>query len=150
MSYHCIDTRELQEELDDLENQREEIEEAIEDAKKALALIVLDDKEPHDEALKELEEAEDALQKWNDSSDADRRAELIRVKEEFTGDWSGETLISANGWVDYVEELVSEIGDMPRNIPSYIVIDWDATADNVKEDYSEIEIDGETYYYRSM
>ena len=37
---------------------------------------------------------------------------------------------------------------MPREIPSYIEIDWDATADNLKVDYSEIEIDGDTYFYR--
>jgi hypothetical protein len=68
--------------------------------------------------------------------------------EQWRGDWYPITLIADSYFVDYCEELVSDIGDMPREIPSYIEIDWEATANNIKVDYSEIEIDGDTYYFR--
>ena len=68
--------------------------------------------------------------------------------EQWRGDWYPITLIADSYFVDYCEELVSDIGDMPREIPSYIEIDWEATANNIKLDYSEIEIDGDTYYFR--
>lgn len=32
-------------------------------------------------------------------------------------------------------------------IPNYIVIDWEATAENLRHDYSSVEYQGETYYY---
>jgi hypothetical protein len=33
-------------------------------------------------------------------------------------------------------------------LPDWIVIDWDATADNLKVDYTEVEFDGVTYLVR--
>ena len=78
---------------------------------------------------------------------------LTSLAEECEGiasDWSyGETLIRESYWEDYCRELVSDIGDLPRDFPSYIVIDWEATAENLLTDYSSVEFDGETYYIRS-
>lgn len=58
-------------------------------------------------------------------------------------------LIHENHWVEYVEEMVSDIGDLPKKIPGYLVIDWQATADNIAMDYSQVEINGANYFYRS-
>jgi hypothetical protein len=68
--------------------------------------------------------------------------------EQWQGDWYPVTMIVENYFTEYAQDLVSDIGDMPREIPSYIEIDWDATADNIKRDYSSIDIDGNTYYFR--
>lgn len=68
--------------------------------------------------------------------------------EQWRGEWFPVTLISEDYFTEYARELVQDIGDLPRNIPSYLEIDWDATAENIKVDYSETEIDGKTYYYR--
>lgn len=68
--------------------------------------------------------------------------------EQFRGDWYPITLISESYFTDYCQELVQDIGDLPRDIPSYLAIDWEETADNLKVDYSEIDIDGTTYYFR--
>lgn len=66
-------------------------------------------------------------------------------------DWvHGETLIRESYWVDYCEELCKDIGDMPRDIPHYIEIDWEKTADNIAADYSTVDFDGVTYYIRSV
>lgn len=46
------------------------------------------------------------------------------------------------------EELCKDIGDIPRGMPSYIEIDWEKTADNLKVDYTAVDFDGETYWIR--
>ena len=43
---------------------------------------------------------------------------------------------------------MSDIGDLPKNIPRYIEIDWDKTADNLKQDYTSVTFDGADYYVR--
>jgi hypothetical protein len=68
--------------------------------------------------------------------------------EQWEGAWYPATLIRDDYFVTYARELVSDIGDIPRDIPSYIEIDWEATAKNIRMDYSSVEIDGVTYWYR--
>lgn len=66
-------------------------------------------------------------------------------------DWGyGELFIHESYFTDYVEELARDIGavgDHEGN--NWVVIDWEATAENVRMDYSEAEFDGETYLYRA-
>lgn len=68
--------------------------------------------------------------------------------EQWRGDWYPITLIHEKYFVDYCEELVSDIGDLPREIPSYIEIDWDKTAENIRQDYFSVDFDGEEYWTR--
>lgn len=64
-------------------------------------------------------------------------------------DWEcGVTLIHENYFVEYTEEMLKETGYFTGDIPWWIVIDWEATADNVKEDYTEVTLDGNTYFAR--
>lgn len=44
--------------------------------------------------------------------------------------------------------MVKDCYEFPREIPWWIKIDWEETAKNVKEDYTTIDIDDETFYYR--
>ena len=50
--------------------------------------------------------------------------------------------------IDYTHELCEERGSVPKDFPRWIEIDWDATARNVRMDYTLTEIDGVTYLYR--
>ena len=61
----------------------------------------------------------------------------------------GETLIREDYFTQYVQEMLEDCGDIPSDLPHYIVIDWEATADNLKQDYAEIDIFGDTYYIRA-
>ncbi len=66
------------------------------------------------------------------------------------GDWEhGATVIRESYFTEYAEDLVKEVGDMPSEIPGYIVINWEATADNLKVDYTEADFDGVTYFMRA-
>lgn len=68
--------------------------------------------------------------------------------EQFEGNWYPVTLIADSYFIEYARELVIDCGDLPREIPSYIEIDWDATARNIQADYSSITINGSDYWYR--
>ncbi len=69
--------------------------------------------------------------------------------EQWEGHWYPVTLIRDSYFIDYAQELCHEIGDIrTQDLPSYIEIDWEATARNIRMDYSATEIDGVTYWYR--
>lgn len=97
-----------------------------------------------------------ALAEW-DADYADELALLTSALDEMKGyggdhdwesDWYPGYLIAESYFTEYCEEMVSDIGDMPKEIPSYIVIDWEATARNIKMDYSSVTIDGNDFHYR--
>lgn len=68
--------------------------------------------------------------------------------EQWRGDWYPVTLIRDSYFTEHMRELLADCGDLPRNIPHYIEIDWDATARNIQVDYSSVDVDGLTYWYR--
>lgn len=123
--------------------------------------------------FEELEESRDAFQseneleeyrgeensaekwkEWEDESEYNNLKDLLEDlkgnggDEQWRGDWYPLTLIQDDYFVDYCEELVKDIGELPRDIPSYIVIDWKETAENLKVDYFSVDFDGETYWTR--
>jgi hypothetical protein len=74
--------------------------------------------------------------------------ELIALREFADEYGSAEgALIRESYFESYVQQLVEDIGDMPRGFPSYIVIDWEATANNLRHDYSTATLDGVDYYF---
>lgn len=68
--------------------------------------------------------------------------------EQWRGDWYPITLIDDRYFVEYVQDLLDDCGELPRDLPHYIEIDWRATARNIQTDYSSVEVDGRTYWYR--
>ena len=68
--------------------------------------------------------------------------------EEWRGDWYPVTLICDSHFTDYARELLEDCGTVPADLPSWVEIDWEATARNVRVDYTPVEIDGCTYWYR--
>jgi uncharacterized protein (UPF0335 family) len=100
------------------------------------------------------EETYDPLEDRNGNRN-DAIQERIKLREledeasNYAPDWRyGETLIRESYWPTYAEEMVKDIGDMPKEIPAYVVIDWEATANNLKVDYTEVDFDGVTYLIR--
>ncbi len=95
------------------------------------------------EALKELHE-------W-ENEHIERLSNLKELNEEMESNSEfqyGITLIDEDDFTKYVEEMGDEIYSLDV-IPNWVVVNWDATAENVKADYSEIEFEGNTYLYRA-
>lgn len=84
-------------------------------------------------------------------------AELLILKafaeeaEPMATDWQyGETFIRDSYWKDYAQELADDIGAIPSEYSwpqSYI--DWDAAARDLQMDYSSVELEGITFWFRS-
>jgi hypothetical protein len=68
--------------------------------------------------------------------------------EQWQGDWYPLLLIRDSYFTDYAREMIDDCGELPRDLPHYIAIDWEETAGNILVDYSSIDIDGTTYYFR--
>ena len=87
--------------------------------------------------------------------DADECAELVALEtlqeeaEGYAPDWQhGVTLIHDSYFTDYCAEMLEDCGDIPKNLPRYVVIDWNATARNIRYDYTAVDFDGVTYWVR--
>ena len=68
---------------------------------------------------------------------------------QWRGDWYPGSLIADDYFIEYAEQLAEDIGAISKDAtwPNQF-IDWDSAADALKEDYSEVEVDGKTYQYR--
>jgi len=132
-----IDSRDVIERIDELEDELRDLEDAADDA--------ADDSVRVAEILAEVEA-------WKTGEEGRELAALQALAAEasdYADDWQhGATLVRESYWPTYARELVEDVGDLPRGIPSYIVIDWEATADNLKVDYTEVDFDGTTYLVR--
>lgn len=68
--------------------------------------------------------------------------------EEWRDHWYPITLVRDDYFVDYAQDLVVDCGYIPADLPSWIAIDWDKTAEAVQEDYTLVTIGSEDYWYR--
>ena len=134
MSINCIDSRDIVFKVEAFESDNEDLLALLEEhgEVEGLPVGILKLTDLKDEYAEYLED-----KKVNDEG------------ESTFSEWaSGVQLIPESEFPAHCQELVEEVGDMPRGFPDYIVIDWDATAENLKADYSSIEIDGVTYLGR--
>lgn len=84
---------------------------------------------------------------------AELQAILDRLKgnggdEQWRGDWYPVTLISERTFEDHVRELLEDCGTIPKDLPWFVAIDWETTAQHIQGDYTPVEIGGVTYWYR--
>lgn len=82
------------------------------------------------------------------SSEIDKINEIDGIENEIGDVFKyGTTLININDFEDYIPDYLEDIGYIPKDFPCWIEIDWSRTADNMLQDYGEIDYDGNTYYY---
>ena len=101
-------------------------------------------------SVDDLRDAVDALAERVDELDEDEREELrvLSVLLEEADDYGCDYLVNDSYFAEYARDLVEDVGDIPRDLPHYIVIDWDATADNIRQDYTAFEFRGKTFWGR--
>ena len=101
------------------------------------------------ERLKYLTSERDRLE----SSQLDEFLEdEIDALQEVVDECINDTLVHEDHFREYAEELAVDIGAIDRRQRDhwpYTCIDWEQAADELKQDYSVIDIRGGTYYYRS-
>ena len=101
----------------------------------------------YDDILMEEEEIQDWKEGWY--KEIEHIEEIDSIEEEIGSEFDyGTTLIDEYDMEEYVKDLLEELGYIPKDFPSWIEIDWSSTADNVKQDYSEVTYQGREYFYR--
>ena len=114
-----LDSRDIQEEIDIIKGLKNEIQECEFEYKR------------YSEELAELEALKEEIE-----SNSDEGFEY------------GIQLIHEDDIDGYLDGLLKDCGYLPRDLPHWIKIDWRATYDNMKEGYTEIELNGNTFYIR--
>ena len=153
-----LDTRELykrqcelQEELDDLESERDDAQEEYEEAKNSTqnnGYNCAFDQLSLDNLQSLFIDAEKALADWLEENKEELDA-LNDLENEVGREWMhGATLIPEDAFKDYAQDCAEDMG-MDRNQPwPFNCIDWDQAADELRQDYSEVDFQGETYLFR--
>lgn len=137
-----IDSRDIIERIEELEEEREALTAAIEEADGA--------------CTEEIEVAElvakEALQTWDDYNGAELAAlrSLASQAEGYADDWRhGATLIRDSYFETYAQELADDIGAVDRNATwPQTCIDWEQAARELQMDYTSVEFGGITYWVR--
>jgi len=66
--------------------------------------------------------------------------------EQWDGDWYPVTLIRESYFEEYMDEMVADCYEVPKNLPSFMTITLDYVA--LQMDYTSTEINGITYFFR--
>jgi hypothetical protein len=146
-----LDSRDIEKRICELEGEREALREEIETAEGELQ-DAQEDNGDADAAADTLAFARRALTDW-DEDNGDELQSLTALRkevQEVSADWHyGATLIHESHFTAYAEQLAEDIGAIDRNTkwPNNH-IDWDAAAEELMQDYTEVDFDGETYYVR--
>ena len=128
MKYETLDSRDLEQEIEELEPMIEEWTQIVNN---------------HEEEAR--------MDEYPGLEHIDRYHPLVTMKEE-TGSsgWEhGIIFIPEHGFEDYARELAEEIGAINRDAgwPLYC-IDWEQAARDLAMDYMMLTFDGVDYYYR--
>jgi Rad3-related DNA helicase len=86
------------------------------------------------------------LEYWED--ELNEIQEINDLEDEVGSEWEyGVTLIDEDDFVDFVEQDLEDCGYISKDFPVWIEIDWEATANNVRRDYQEVEFRGTNYLF---
>jgi hypothetical protein len=99
----------------------------------------------------ELKEAEEAMETWDSYDEFMALKSFVDSAKDY-GDWDhGETFIADSYFEEYAEDLAEDIcGKAFREAEwPFNHIDWEAAADQLKQDYTSYEVNGSTYWARS-
>lgn len=111
---------------------------------------------PHADVIdsRDLHALRDALNEARENGTADDDAlallDDLNTAADYASDWEyGETLIADRYFEDYARELADDIGAIDRDAAwPMSCIDWAEAADMLRQDYSEVQIDGQDYWTR--
>lgn len=146
--YRTLNIRALNERLRELLNAKEakvDAETELENARaNSSGRTLAKAQEAHDLAADAFSDVEaEELEKLESLRDE------IGNKGDLIDDSNGPFVMDAD-FADYARELAEDIGAIDRNAGWPLgCIDWDRAADALKMDYSTVDWEGDTYWYRS-
>ena len=103
------------------------------------------------ESFEDIRFEEEEIESWKEDFEDELKEieEIDDVENELGSEFEyGVTLVDVDDWEEFVEQDLEDIGYIPKDFPSWIEIDWKATANNVKVDYTEVTYQGNSYLGR--
>ena len=88
-----------------------------------------------EELIKKYNYDEEAVNAYLELGNDD---DLRNFEEAYQGEWENDE--------KFVQNLIEETGELPKDLPFYIHIDWEATARDIMMDYSEEN----GHYFRNL
>lgn len=87
---------------------------------------------------------------WDDAVELH---ELIEFVDKYDGQYGdsfrdGVVFYHEDYFTDAMKSMLGDIGVLPNDVPGWLVIDWEATADNLRADYTEATFRGNEYWAR--
>ena len=130
-----LDSRDLQERLEELENELEELEDAEEENEET-----------------SIEDAKQAIKEWKEENQEE--IDALTALKDYCWDcgWRyGIAFVAEEDFEEYAQDLASDLyGEEIRNAHwPFDCIDWEQAADALRQDYSAIDYQGTTYLFRS-
>ena len=104
------------------------------------------------ESFEDIRFEEEEIESWKEYFEDELKEieEIDDVENELGSEFEyGVTLVDVDDWEEFVEQDLEDIGYIPKDFPSWIEIDWKATANNVKVDYTEVTYQGNSYLGRA-
>jgi antirestriction protein len=142
-----LDTRDLYKRQCELAEEKDALKDDVAAAQEALDECT--DEDAQEDLADDLNAATVALEDWEEEYQ-EELDELNNLESEVGREWMhGETLIPEDEFVDYTQDLAEDIGATAGDASAWLVIDWEATADGLKMDYSSCEYQGTTYLFRA-
>lgn len=161
-SDNIIDSRDIIEQYEELEEELESLRSELSDCESNLTdfLKKIEEDNSGDNVDSELKEFQDEIDNASEALngfDHDEYKLLESIVEQGNGcsDWSyGQSLIKDSYFEEHTQELIDDCYDLPAEFSSgewpyrHMSLDITGAAEELKQDYTEIEADGETYYIR--
>jgi hypothetical protein len=98
-----------------------------------------------------MEVEENVEGRYYEDSEVEELIDLLEFKNSFwkynTGWVRGEPLIEWSTTETYFEEMCRDVGYISKDLPDFIVINWEQTAQNMLRDYADCVIGDYTYYF---
>jgi hypothetical protein len=136
-----IDSRDVIARINELIEERDDLQQ-----------VIYDDVE-NPESMEAAKAAREALLDWKESDEGLELDVLLRLQDEAEGgDWEyGETLIRDSYFEQYAQDLAEDIGAVNNDTDKWPFnhIDWEAAADELKQDYTCVDYDGVDYWIRT-
>lgn len=138
-SDHVIYSRDVIKRIEELENEYSEIKEAHEEAQADESVTKTYDGITPDE--------------WQEGDEGQELKALLALADEAdsSSDWRhGETLINDDYFESYAQELAEDCGMVQSGAAwPNDCIDWELAAERLKDDYTSVDFDGQTFWIRS-
>jgi hypothetical protein len=156
-SEDIIDSRDIIERIEELEAEREDLADHVEECEAANEYHNSEGEADAPEE-RDLITARDDLTAWdNENGDELKTLKALADQCDHVSDWvHGEQLIREDYFTKYIEDLIDDCYEMPKEMNSgnwpyrHMTMDYEAAAEEAKCDYEEVDFDGVTYFIRSV